>query len=134
MLPYQPRQHQDDWREHARGMVGRQKRDERRRATHQDQGRGQRCLAAHPVAHVPEQHRTKRSRHEAYGKSAERGDQRDERRHGRGEKHRRKYQCRRGAIKQEVVPLDAGAGETHQGELQRGPRRRRNRIGINRIT
>src|SRR5690606_18279412 len=71
----------------------------------------ERAFAAEPVADVPEQHRPDRSGQESDEERRERGERPDDTVAG-GEEQLAEHDARRGAVEEEVVPLDRRAEQT----------------------
>ncbi len=102
--------HEKNGRSDADLLIGRQQADQERPQSHHDDGDREHRLAADPVAIVSEDRRAERPREKADPVGAERCDGR-ERRVAGGEEDLVEHQRGRGAVDQEVVPLDRGADD-----------------------
>ena len=115
----QAHDYQQQRRQPADGMVGRQQADQKGGNTHGQQRIDQRGLAADLVTQMPEEHRTQWTRDHRRAKDGKGRQQRDGLVTGRKEQMR-KYQHRRGGIDVEVVELDGGTDQTGEHDAGAG--------------
>ena len=113
---HEPADEQQDRRADADRGVRRQQPDRKGRDAHHQQRDDQHLLAADPVAEVPEDHAAEGARDEAERVGAER-QQRPGGLLALREEQLAEDQGGRGAVEEEVVPLDGGADEGGEDDL-----------------
>ena len=112
----QPADQQQDRRRDADGGVRRQQADRERRDAHHHQRDDEHLLAADPVTEVAEDHAAEGPGDEAERVGAE-GEQRRGDRLGLGEEQRAEDEGGGRAVEEEVVPLDGGADQAGEDDL-----------------
>jgi hypothetical protein len=116
----QPADQQQDRRHDADRRVRREQADREGRDPHHHQRDDQHLLAADAVAEVPEDDAAERACREADRVGTEREQGRVDR-IGVGEEQRAEDERGRGAVEEEVVPLDGGADEAGEDDLDDRP-------------
>ena len=125
----QPQQQQQDRCPDADRRIGRQQADQEGAAADQQQGRHQHRLAAHPVAEMAEEQAAERARQEADGEGGE-GRQRADGGIVFREEQLAEHQRRRGAVDEEVVPLERRTDGGRQHDVAERTRIHARLVGV----